>query len=150
MNYLRKICKNLYLYPCALSDGLSRFHMISIFFHFFFMILNWHHKRFTHKFLKKEKDQNCFSKSPRVSMRRLSLLSCRCRPRAVWHWVSKEASQHQTRQIRRPKDEAETCWQFAMRLRADPSILCSFFPLEGPNQATVPFWSKFSFFSGAW
>lgn len=43
--------------------------MISIFFQFFFVILNWHHKHFTHKFLKKEKDQNCSSKSPRVSRR---------------------------------------------------------------------------------
>lgn len=79
-------------------------------------------------------------KKPKISVlkplgcpgQELSLLSCRCRASAIWHWVSKEASGHHTRQVRRTKDEAETCWQFAMWLRADARTLVPCFPLSAP------------------
>lgn len=134
MNYLSKSYINLYPYPYphALSDGLSHFRMISIFFGSFFVILNWHHRCFTHISKTMKKTKITVPKPPGCPGQELSLLSCRCHGSAVWHWVSKEASRHHTRQVRRTKDEAESCGQFAMWLRADPSTFVPCSPLSAP------------------
>lgn len=153
MKYLSKICKNLYLYlyPCALSDGLSCFHMIGIFFGSFLVILNWHHRRFTCKFLKDEEDQNCCSKTPTLSRRGtvLALLQMLCKCSLALSLKGGFSAPHKTKNKNKRRSRNLLAICYGTKSRSKPP--CFFFPLECPtHQATEPFWSKFSLFSGTW
>lgn len=149
MNYLSKICKNLYLYPCAFSGGLSCFHMISIFWGSFFVILSRHHRRFTRKFLNQE-DQNRCSKTPRLSRwgAVFALLQVPCQCSLALSLKGGFSASHTTS---KNKIWSRNLLAICYATKGRSKHPCSLFPLECPtHQAIVPFWSKFSLFSGTW
>lgn len=146
--------------PVSVSISMCSFrwfvmwHMISIFFCYFFLILNWHHRRFTLKSLRDEENQNCCSKAPRLSRTGaiqtgaiLALLRMPCKCSLALGLKGGLTAPHKTTKKNKKWNLLAICYAAKGRYKHP----CSLLSLEClTHQAMVPFWSKFSLFSGIW